>query len=137
MQADRVAGAIAELLYERYLRFGGDGRLLLHVALIGGLLAEHRDGKLRVVQTTATIPVVGVKERAKLILGEVHASLLQDSLKLGKIDGTRVHDVEVLEHFHETGFFRHFSIGLLNELVLELFLEPLQQLTNTKLVRSC
>ena len=98
------------MLYERYLRFGSNGRLLLHVALIGGLLAKHSDSELCIVKTTATILVIGVEEWAKLILGEVHATLFKDSLELGEVNGTRIHDVEVLEHFHETGFFRHLGI---------------------------
>ena len=107
------------------------------MALIGGFLTKHSHGKLCIVQTTAAILVIGVEERAKLLLREVHATLFKDSLKLGKIDGTRIHDVEVLEHFHETSFFRHLGVRLLNELVLECFLKPLKQLMNMKLVRSC
>ena len=88
------------VLYERYLRFGGNGRFLLHMALIGGFLTKDSYGKLCIVQTTATILVIRVEERAKLVLWEVHATLFEDSTELGKIDSSRVHDVKVLEHLH-------------------------------------
>ena len=94
------------------------------MALIGGFLTKHSHGKLCIVQTTAAILVIGVEERAKLLLREVHATLFKDSLKLGKINGTRIHDVEVLEHLHEASLFRQLRIRLLNEFIFESFLKP-------------
>ena len=118
----------------RYLRLGGDRRLPLHLALGGGFFTEDSDGKLCVVKATTAISIIDVEEWTKLLLRVVHAALFQDTTELGKVNRTLVHDVKILEHLHQTGFFRHLCIRFLNKLVLQSLLKSM--ITGIKAVKS-
>ena len=117
------------------LRSGVDGWSFLDLSFGGRFFAKDCDGKLCVVEAAALVFVVGVEEGTQLLLREVHARLLEDSLKLGEIYSTCVHDVKVLEHLHQASLFRHLGIRFLNEFVLESFLKP-TQFHKVSLVRS-
>jgi len=73
-------------------------------------LPENCDGELSVVETTTSVPVVGLKEGTQLIFRVVHAALFKYALELGKVDRACIHDVKVLEHLHEARLFRHLCI---------------------------
>lgn len=109
-----------------YLRFGLYWRFSLHLALLSRFLAKNGNCKLLIIQTVALIFVVEVEQGAQLLLREVHASLFEYTLEGGKVYRALVHDIEVLEHFHETSFFRHLCIRFLNQFVLQLFFKPIQ-----------
>ena len=93
-----------------HLRFGFYRGFSLHLAFLSRFLAKNGDCKLLVIQAIALIFVVEVEQGTQLLLREVHASLFEHTLEGGKVYRTLVHDIEVLEHFHETSFFRHLSI---------------------------
>lgn len=100
----------AESLDKVRCGFCGHGGLLLHLSLLGSLLAEDSDGELLVVQAATAITIVTVKEGAKLIGREVHAAFFEHALELVEIDTARVHHIEELEHLHEAGLLGHLGI---------------------------
>ena len=113
----------ANRLKERCLRFGGHRGFLLHLSLLGSLLAKDSDGEFFVVKAATAVLVVAVEEGAQLLGGEVHAAFFEHALELVEVHTARVHHVEVLEHLHEAGLFRHLGIRLLDQLVLKLLLK--------------
>ena len=92
------------------LRFGGNRWLPLQLALASGLATEDSHCELSVVEAAAAILVIGVEEGPQLFLRIVHARFLEHALELRKVDCTGIHHVEVLEHLHEAGLFRHLRI---------------------------
>jgi len=100
---------------------GGHRPLRLRIRL--QVLAEESKRELAVVNTAALVFVIAGEELEELILGVVHAGLLEHSAELFKIYVALVGCVEELKHFDEAGLLRHLVVGALDQLVLQVRLK--------------
>jgi len=74
------------------------------------ILAEKGKSELTVVDSATHIDVVAGEELVKLLLGVVHAGLLEDPAELLEIYVALVTRVKILKHFDEASLFRHLVV---------------------------